>query len=207
MPKLYTKTGDNGESSLFDGTRVSKTNKIFESLGNLDELIAQIGMVKAFWNEELESCCIKIYNAPGAGAMFYRTEPSIVPHGYFGPPLYYEWFTLNIKMTSIQRNLMNICSVIATDGAVQFDKELIDQIERDIDRLDSLTPPLTKFIVPSANKLCSSIHVCRAVTRRTERSCQNESDTVCIYMNRLSDYFFALSRFVAMTLGVCEDLN
>lgn len=207
MPKLYTKTGDNGESSLFDGTRVPKTDTIFECLGNLDELNAHIGMVKAFWNEELETCPIKLYNAPGAGAMFYRTEPSVVPHDYFGPPLYYEWFNLNIKLTSIQRNVMNICSAIASDGETSLNHNLIEEIERDIDRLDSLLPELKKFIVPSANKLCSSIHVCRAVTRRAERSSQKKDKNSCVYLNRLSDYFFALSRFVAMTLGVCEDLN
>ena len=198
MPKLYTKTGDNGESSLFDGTRVPKTDTIFECLGNLDELNAHIGMTKAFWNEELETCPIKMYNAPGAGAMFYRTEPSVVPRDYFGPPLYYEWFALNIKLTSIQRNVMNICSSIASDGETSLNGNLIEEIERDIDRLDSLLPTLTKFIVPSANKLCSSIH---------ERSCQKKDKNSCVYLNRLSDYFFALSRFVAMTLGVCEDLN
>lgn len=198
--KLYTKTGDKGITSLYDGTRLPKDDPVFESLGNLDEINAQLGMIKAFWKEEAIRLPIQVYSA-----LFYRDKPSIVPHDYTGPPLYFEWFNMSNKLTCIQRNIMNICSVIATNGTLN--ELLIDEIEKDIDRLDSLVPELKNFIIPSGNKLCSSIHVCRAITRRAERSCLDECKNVCVYMNRLSDYLFVLSRFVAMTLAISEELN
>lgn len=172
--KLYTKTGDKGLTSLYDGTRLPKNDDVFESLGNLDELNANIGMVKAFWKDEREK---------------------------------FLWFNMDTKLTSIQKNVMDLCSTIAMNGAMQFNSSKISDIENDIDELDSLLPTLTKFIVPSGNKLCASIHVCRAITRRTERSCQEECENVRVYMNRLSDYFFVLSRFCAMTLGITEEIN
>jgi cob(I)alamin adenosyltransferase len=81
--------------------------------------------------------------------------------------------------------------------------------------LDSVLPPLKKFVVPSGNKLISQIHICRSITRRCERryvSIRNvevlndQLDIPMKYLNRLSDYLFVLSRFVAMTLDIEEDL-
>ena len=180
--KLYTKTGDKGLTSLYDGTRLPKNDSVFESLGNLDELNANIGMVKAFWKDVCPS--------------------PMKPHNHFG---LYDCITLDDKLTTIQKNIMNICSVIAMNGS--GDVSIIHDIENDIDRLSSLVPELKNFIIPSGNKTCASIHVCRAITRRTERSCQEECENVRVYLNRLSDYFFVLSRFIAMSLGITEELN
>lgn len=181
--KLYTKTGDKGTTSLYDGTRLPKTDQIFESLGNLDELIAHIGMVKAYWKE----VCPR----------------PMQPHNHLG---LYDCLTLDTKLTSIQKNVMNLCSVIAI-GTGSGDVSIVHEIEKDIDRLDSMVPELKNFIIPSGNKTCASIHICRAITRRAERSCQDECENVRVYLNRLSDYFFVLSRFVAMSLGITEEIN
>jgi cob(I)alamin adenosyltransferase len=105
---------------------------------------------------------------------------------------------------------------------VGLDTNIIGSIEKNIDRLDSILPPIKNFVVPSGNKLISQIHVCRSITRRCERtyvrilnwgdlSTENgilteQMNIPKIYLNRLSDYFFALSRFVAMTLEIEEDL-
>ena len=111
---------------------------------------------------------------------------------------------------------------------VGLETNIIGTLEKNIDRLDSILPPIKNFVVPSGNKLISQIHVCRSITRRCERtyvrilnwgdlniSTQNSTENGIlteqmnipkIYLNRLSDYFFALSRFVAMTLEIEEDL-
>jgi cob(I)alamin adenosyltransferase len=128
---------------------------------------------------------------------------------------------------------MNISTQIATPfkddyegwvSRVGINTSVIPEIEKNIDRLDSILPPLKNFVVPSGNKLISQIHVCRSITRRCERkyvgilNCGDlneytKNNTLIEqvniptkYLNRLSDYFFALSRFVAMTLDIEEDI-
>jgi len=209
--KLYTRTGDQGLTSLYNGTRLPKTDECFQALGDLDELNCHIGMAKALWADEIKSCVIGVYSAPGAGAEFYKDKPSIVPLDYSGPPLYYEWFSLGEALTTIQRTIMDISSVVATPGRTDFfNPVMISVLEKRIDRLDSLVPPITRFVVPSGNKLTAAIHVCRSVTRRCERQALRvleEGCEVLIFLNRLSDFFFALSRFVCLSLDVQEDFK
>jgi len=230
--KLYTKTGDKGTSSLYNGERVSKTSKYFKLLGDLDELNSFIGVAKSHWKDILERSDIKEYSAPGAGAMNYRHAKCV------NSGKYYEWFNVNV-LTEIQCNVMDISSFIATPPwsqniplkgnvdefldnwglKVGFNEINITLIEKLIDRLDSLVPPIKNFVVPGNDILVSSIHVCRTVSRRCERSflkfnpeylgiysvIDTQFENVKIYLNRLSDFFFVLSRFLAMTLDVQED--
>ena len=228
--KLYTKTGDKGISGLYNGTRVDKDSIYFECLGDIDELNSNLGLVKAFWREEYDKMEIKLYNAPGAGSMFYKTEKCL------DTGKYYEWFILSKYIQEIQCNLMDISTHIATPikinnekenlndwlSKIGLNKEIITNIEKNIDRLDSIVPPIKNFVVPSGNRLISQIHVCRSIARRCERryvsigipshifgeiSIIKEQLTIpLIYLNRLSDYLFVLSRFVGMTLEVEEDL-
>ena len=213
---IYTRTGDKGLSSLYNGDRVKKDSVYFECLGDIDELNSNLGLLKAFWKEEFGE--LKLYNAPGAGAMFYKHEKCM------DSGKYYEWFVLGDYIHKIQCILMNISTQIATPfkddyeewvSRVGISTSIIPDIEKNIDRLDSLLPPLKNFVVPSGNKLISQIHVCRSITRRCERryvSIRNNellNDQLNIptkYLNRLSDYLFVLSRFVAMTLEIEEDL-
>jgi cob(I)alamin adenosyltransferase len=229
--KIYTKTGDSGTSSLYDGTRQSKTSEYFICLGDIDELNSNLGLLKGFWKTEFDKCEIKFYNSPGAGAMFYKTEKCINSGKYF------EWFGMNDILTNIQCTLMDISTLIATPPTlnpcddvgifkwltkVKLSDDIVPNIENLIDRMDSILPPITNFVVPSGDLLVSQTHVCRSVSRRAERSMLNlldstkvdlyyhethdQYDIVKKYMNRLSDFLFILSRFFAMTLNVQEDL-
>jgi cob(I)alamin adenosyltransferase len=219
---IYTRTGDKGLSGLYNGDRVSKDSIYFECLGDIDELNSNLGLLKAFWKEEFGKSDIKLYNAPGAGALFYKHEKCI------DSGKYYEWFVLGDYIHKIQCILMNISTQIATPfkddyegwvSKVGINISLISDIEKNIDRLDSVLPPLKNFVVPSGNKLISQIHICRSITRRCERryvSIRNSESNIELlndqlniptkYLNRLSDYLFVLSRFVAMTLEIEEDL-
>ena len=193
MPKLYTKTGDKGETSLYTGQRLPKTSKHFEALGDLDELNCHVGLARAFWREENGN---QVYSAPGAGAVHYRDKPDVTTGRY------YEWYALDETLTQIQQNIMMLSSCVATPGSKMF----IDaSIEQEIDRLSAITPPIRNFVVPSGHKLCAQLHVCRAITRRCERKVLS-MELTCVYLNRLSDYFFALTRFVSMTLDIEETL-
>lgn len=110
-------------------------------------------------------------------------------------------------VTQVQHKLFAVGSYLATDlshtrlhEASLVRSEEVDRIEREIDRLDSLLPPLKAFILPGGCRGAAVCHVCRTVCRRAERRIlslagQVDIDAVVIaYMNRLSDYLFVLSR-------------
>jgi cob(I)alamin adenosyltransferase len=208
--KIYTKTGDNGTTSLYDGSRVEKTCIHIECLGDLDELNSHLGLLKAHVKDSQKD--LGLYNPGGAGGVFYKHNPCM------DSGKYYEWFVLHETITTIQCNIMDIMSLIATPG---FNKNtdlgnvIVTDIEKLIDRLQAILPPITNFVVPSGNVCVSQAHVCRAITRRCERVVlryihENESnenlDILRRYINRLSDYLFCISRFIGMSLEVTEDL-
>lgn len=161
MPRIYTKTGDNGETGLYDGSRVAKTEPIFDVLGTLDELSSHIGVLITFLAD-------------------YPTA----------------------ELRSIQQTLLNVGSTIATpnpEGKILPDiSDIVDKIEKSIDTMESRLAPLTKFIlVGGINSKESQAHVCRTVARRAEREFLKsgiDNDTIRIWLNRLSDYFFTLAR-------------
>ena len=172
--KLYTKTGDKGQTGLIGGTRVPKNDIRIEAYGTVDELNSFIGLLTTYpiQNENIN---------------FLRT---------------------------IQNNLFTIGSYLATDTSkVQLQQasllkiESIDQIEKEIDRIDAYLPALNSFVLPGGSKTGALCHVCRTVTRRVERrlfdlnQLYELDNQIYIYINRLSDYFFALSRYFTIEKG------
>ena len=162
--KIYTKTGDSGETGLYDGTRVFKNEQIFDVLGSLDELSAHIGML--------------IFHTHKTSISFLR---------------------------NIQQNLLYIGSIIATPNPkegqklpVISDEHTLD-IEKYIDELTLSLKPLNQFILQGGNSMSESqAHICRTVTRRTERELLkygNVNEHIIKYMNRLSDLFFTIARY------------
>ena len=163
MPKLYTKKGDKGLTSLFSGERIAKNGVIFDVLGTIDELQASIGIIIHFLDD-------------------------------------YD----QVFLRNIQRTLIKISSDIATSSySPKYEDVRIGDshtliIEKEIDRLDSMLPTLTKFILVGTSQENAFIHQCRVVTRKSERmicSLYNVNPNVLKYINRLSDYFFALARY------------
>jgi len=166
--KLYTKTGDDGQTGLIGGTRVPKNDIRIEAYGTVDELNSFIGM--------LSTCPMKEENI-----RFLRI---------------------------IQNNLFTVGSYLATDTskvshqqASILKKESIDLIENEIDRIDAMLPALNAFILPGGSQSGALSHICRTITRRAERrlfdlnEIYSVDNQIIIYFNRLSDYFFALSRY------------
>ena len=220
--KIYTKTGDLGVTSLYNGDRLPKDAYYFECLGDLDELNCHLGLMKAFYKEIRNPK--ELYNPPGAGSLFYKHEKCL------DTGKYYEWFILESFITTIQCNIMDISTFVATPKytdiekwlkVVSFSADNITNLEKLIDRIDSLLPSITNFVVPSGNRLISQTHVCRALTRRCERKLiklifnentelnkdiQDLELNIKIYLNRLSDFLFIISRFISFTLNEQEDL-
>jgi len=174
--KVYTRTGDKGTSSLFTGERRGKQDGVFEALGTTDELSSSIGLAREFCLDH--------------------------PVG------------IEEKLEEILCVLIDVGACIATPRSsasdarlkrTEFDEDgsLVAGLESDIDKLDEQLPPLRNFILPSGGKASASLHMARGVCRRTERrvvgliEAEEVSNSVGIYLNRLSDYLFTAARFTA----------
>lgn len=170
--KIYTKTGDKGTTSLLSGTRVSKADMRLDAYGTLDELNSWLGVLA-----------------------------SELPANSF--PL----------LTKIQSELFSMGSYLALEGEATFqmpklDPDLVNALERQIDSWNEQLPELKNFILPSGSKASSMAQVARTITRRAERrvvALANEvevKEEIQVFLNRLSDFFFVLARFILHKEGL-----
>lgn len=176
--KIYTKTGDKGKTSLIGGTKVLKSDLRIESYGTVDELNSYIGLICELLQDE-ES----------------------------------------VKMLrEIQDRLFTIGSALACDPEKDslmripdLHSEDVQLLETEIDRMEKHLEPMKSFILPGGHATVAHIHIARCVCRRGERGCVRLQETdpemeglIIIYMNRLSDYLFVLSRYAAHLLHAPE---
>ncbi len=173
--KIYTRTGDDGTTGLYGKKRLAKHHIRIESYGTVDELNSWIGLLAdESINSEVES--------------FLR---------------------------KIQVQLFNIGSHLASDEDAGFKLPeikigLIKELEEAIDKMNVALEPLKTFILPGGSVKVSHCHIARTVCRRAERRVVHlaESETVDSHiikvLNRLSDYLFVLSRFIAFEQKVKE---
>jgi cob(I)alamin adenosyltransferase len=187
--KIYTKTGDTGETSLFGGSRVKKYHERVEAYGTLDELNAFIGVLRD-----------ALIDAPDI----------------------YQIYFSNIckELKFIQDRLFTIGSNLASDPSQahlltpDIDENDVLSLEKSMDEMDEILPELSNFILPGGNIAVSFAHVARTVCRRAERLVtllaedeMNKIPPLSIrYLNRLSDYFFMVSRYISYRLGVEESI-
>ena len=93
-----------------------------------------------------------------------------------------------------------LATVQGTEPFYRLQKSDIDMLEKEIDKIDSILPKLSNFVIPGGSRSTAVSHICRTVCRRAERCiCElNETEIVdellIVFMNRLSDYFFVLAR-------------
>lgn len=176
--KVYTKTGDKGYTSLLGGTKVLKNNLRIEAYGTIDELNSFVGLLSDYLESDK-------------------------PH----------FINVNPQLYTIQNTLFKIGSIISKDPIKDIGFELpsvnednIKSLENWIDYMDTNLAELKNFIIPGGHIFISTAHICRTVCRRAERLCVLESipNDILIYLNRLSDYFFVLSRYIAFKLEIPE---
>lgn len=173
--KIYTKTGDTGETALFGGKRLPKSHVRIEAYGTVDELNSWIGVLRDLTDTSETKDLLK----------------------------------------AIQDRLFTLGSNLASDP----DKDMltpdltendIQQLERAIDVMNEILPPLKNFILPGGHTTISFCHVARCVCRRAERQVvalslhEPVEGLIIQYLNRLSDYLFVLARKLAMDLNVEE---
>ena len=175
--KIYTKTGDDGETGLLGGVRVSKSHPGVEVVGCLDETNSLIGVVLS------------------------ESLPAEVQR----------------MLTQIQNDLFDLGSRVAacetdTSRAAEFPLARSEQLEAWIDQAQNDLPELKEFILPGGGTAGATLHLARAVCRRSERRlvelmdskvARNFSEEL-VYLNRLSDLLFVLARLVNRTLGQTE---
>ncbi len=189
--KIYTKTGDAGETGLYGGQRVPKDHVRIEAYGTVDELNSHLGLLVAQVSAE----------APTGEGGFHAEALAL--------------------LTGIQSKLFTIGSQLATPPPkgsasaktlhiVPVGHIEVAELERAIDRMDKDLPALSNFILPRGSVAVCQAHVCRTVARRAERCVvaldhvEPVAPAIIVYLNRLSDYVFTLSRGLAIGTGQTE---
>ena len=117
------------------------------------------------------------------------------------------------QLKLIQNHLFDIGGQISLneDGANIITEESINFLDKHIENYNKSLDPLEEFILPGGDSFSASLHVSRAITRRAERSVVHlyseklENNHVVMYLNRLSDYLFVLSRFYNKNKNITEN--
>ncbi len=180
-PKVYTRTGDQGTTSLFGGARVVKDDPRLEAYGTLDELNCFIGLLRAD---------IEDYRWPGAATI--------------------ESARISEELLKIQESIFVLGSHLATeDDAVRsklpiLSHEAVGELEAAMDRMSTDLSPLKHFVLPGGTRPSASAHIARTVARRAERAIVRLLPVsqaapawltqIVQHTNRLNDYFFVLAR-------------
>lgn len=169
--KIYTKTGDTGDTGLFGGGRVPKSHPRVEAYGDVDELNATIGVARATGSPP----------DPQIDALLVRVQQDL--------------FAIGALLATPDRERMRM----HLDKA-KIDQERVAELERAIDAADAELEPLRAFILPGGSPKAAALHVARTVCRRAERRIVDITDEmeipplVIVYLNRLSDVLFTLAR-------------
>jgi cob(I)alamin adenosyltransferase len=175
MVKIYTKTGDKGQTSLFTGHRVSKSSPYIQALGTVDECNSCIG-----------------------------TALSFLPNDSKFKKIQEQFFTIQNALFDLGAALATP-RTIATNAKIlktRFDNEGASQLEKWIDEMEEELSPLNEFILPGGHSSAALAHLARSVCRRAERDVLplaesgDVSESVTIYLNRLSDYLFVSARYL-----------
>lgn len=178
---IYTRTGDRGKTSLFDGTRVLKSDERVETYGTVDELNSLVGIAIT----QIKDQRSKIKN---------------------------RGINVREELERIQHDLLEVGSALATPAALPVVglEERVAEFEGLIDQMTEEMPELKNFILPGGGTGGAYLHVCRTVARRAERRVIGLLQTeevdleVVKYLNRLSDLFFTMARYVNYVDGEDE---
>lgn len=170
LNKIYTRTGDKGETALGNGTRVAKHSLRVSAYGTVDEVNATVGLARLHAaGAEIDAGLARIQNDLfDLGADLCR--PEMTKDAEAGYPV--------LRMLPGQA----------------------ERLEREIDAMNAPLSPLRSFILPGGTPLAAHLHLCRTVSRRAERLAVElaESEEVnpaaVTYLNRLSDWFFVAAR-------------
>lgn len=172
--KIYTKTGDKGQTGIIGG-RVDKDDIRVDAYGTVDELNGFVGRAVTELDKELFSDVLE--------------DLEKVQH---------ELFDCGGDLASVSKK-----------RELKMSEEMVEELEKKIDQYTEETPDIERFILPGGTKPAATIHIARTIARRAERLVvslikedENVPSVTLQYLNRLSDYFFALARLINYRMDV-----
>jgi cob(I)alamin adenosyltransferase len=186
ITKVYTRTGDRGQTRLAGGQEVSKDSLRVEAYGTVDELNASVGLARAMNGEGS--------HVP-ASTKHLEQDLRWVQNKLFDVG--------SLLATAPGQTFKNMPTIKAHDAT---------RLERMIDRCQKDLAPLKEFILPGGGKVSATLHQARTICRRAERICVRLSREepldaeIMKFLNRLSDALFVWARWVAKTQGEPEFL-
>ena len=186
LNRIYTKRGDQGETSLVNGRAVPKDDIKIEAYGTVDELNAFVG-----------AACVTARELAPSHAALERLIAILVR-------VQHELFNLGSVLATDAGEVH--------PRQPQVTDRDIEQLETEIDEMNASLGKLRSFVLPGGCRLNTDLHLCRTVCRRAERLCvalgRNEQvpSSALRYLNRLSDAFFVWSRWASQQLGEPEVL-
>jgi cob(I)alamin adenosyltransferase len=188
ITRVYTRSGDEGETSLVGRVRISKGSQKLSTYGSIDELNTFVGMARTIAGSDL-------------GGLNAEDRKEI-----------------GDLLLKVQQELFDVGSILATPAGKEYEgmpaiqPEQISALEALMDRFQEGLEHLPSFTLPGGSFANAALHQCRSICRRAEREMVRLSQeeelapNVLKYVNRLSDLFFVLSRHVAKAAGVPETL-
>jgi cob(I)alamin adenosyltransferase len=176
LSRIYTKSGDKGDTGLGDGSRVPKDHRRVAAYGSADELNSVLGLLLAYAPAELE--------AAGSSQLLHSIQNDLFDVGA----------DLCVPLPPEP----------GKDTRLRVSPAQVELLEKAIDRLNADLHPLNSFVLPGGSAAAAWCHLARTVCRRAERDVvtlmrtETINPQVLIYLNRLSDLLFVLAR-------VCND--
>lgn len=190
ITRVYTRTGDRGETSLVGGKRVAKDSPRIVAYGAVDELNAVVGLARVFNEEQIAA-----------------DAPAEAPRRH-----------LDAILRKVQNQLFDLGSELATppdavyEGMFRMGEGEVTELESIMDACQQDLEPLKSFILPGGGRVHAFLHQARTVCRRAERELlalsrvEPISEWTLRYLNRLSDLFFVLGRWEGKHAGATEYL-
>ena len=185
ITKVYTRTGDSGQTGLVGGKRLPKDHPRIEAYGTVDELNSILGIALSFLAQKEVSK--------------RRDKLELILKA-----IQHKLFDLGSELATLPGD--------EYEGQVTLQAEDSMWLEQIIDAMNEELEPLNSFILPGGTTFNAFLHQARTVCRRAERDVikLNQIDLVnpeiIKYLNRLSDFLFAAGRWVTETLGEKEIL-
>lgn len=175
--KVYTRSGDKGETGLVGGSRLSKGSDLIDLYGEVDELNSHLGVTVTLLEDK---------------------------------NLIDDLHTIQVKLFDLGSNLACEPEKRVKFQLPQLSEDDVSWLEKKIDHFDAQLEPLKYFVLPGGAHTSALLHVCRTVCRRVERKLVGHLAIELTplyareYINRLSDYFFVLSRYLNKVEGKSE---
>jgi cob(I)alamin adenosyltransferase len=186
LNRIYTRTGDRGETHFAGGQRVSKDDPRIAAYGTVDELNAFVGVART----TADALATKSAELAALAKILKRVQHELFNLGSILATLPADVHPKQARITAAE----------------------IEQLEGEIDRANEALAPLRSFVLPGGSRLDAELHVARTVCRRAERelvTLAREADVppeALHYLNRLSDALFVWSRWANHIQGAQETL-